>query len=222
MTRAFAAEFIGTTLLLAAVVGSGIMGERLAAGNIAVALLANALATGAALYVLILIFAPVSGAHFNPAVTLAFALRGELSASLAIGYGAAQFLGALAGVALAHLMFGLAIVQLSVTVRTGMDQWSAEVIATLGLVLTILGTINARRDAIPAAVGLYIFSAYWFTSSTSFANPAVTLARSITNTFAGIAPDGVFPFVVAQVVGALLALGVAGFLWPSHTKPKLA
>ena len=212
--RAVAAEFIGTAFLLAAVVGSGIMGERLAGGNVAIALLANALATGAALYVLILIFAPVSGAHFNPVVTLVFALRGELGAGHALGYGAAQFLGALIGVALAHLMFGLSIIQSSATVRGGIGQLSAEVIATFGLLLTILGTLSARREAIPAAVGFYIFSAYWFTSSTSFANPAVTVARAFTDTFAGIGPDGVLPFLAAQLAGGLLACGIAALLWP--------
>lgn len=213
MKRALTAEFVGTAFLLAAVVGSGIMGERLAAGNVAIALLANALATGAALYVLILIFAPVSGAHFNPVVTLVFTLRRELGASHALGYGAAQFLGALLGVALAHLMFGLAVFQSSATVRGGIGQLCAEVVATLGLLLTILGALNARREAIPAAVGLYIFAAYWFTSSTSFANPAVTVARSFTNTFAGIAPEGVLPFLAAQIVGGLLAFGIAALFW---------
>lgn len=203
-----AAEFIGTMLLLAAVVGSGIMGARLSGGNIAIALLANALATGAALYVLISIFGPVSGAHFNPAVTGVMLAGGEIDASLAVGYMLAQIGGGIAGVFLAHGMFDLALVQMSTTLRSSPGQWLSEVIATAGLVLTILSVRRHRPDALPVAIALYIVAAYWFTASTSFANPAVTLARALTDTFAGIRPADVPFFVVSQVAGAIL--GVLG------------
>ena len=203
-----AAEFIGTMLLLAAVVGSGIMGARLSGGNIAIALLANALATGAALYVLISIFGPVSGAHFNPAVTGVMLAGGEIDASLAAGYMLAQIGGGIAGVFLAHGMFDLALVQMSTTLRSSPGQWLSEVIATAGLVLTILSVRRHRPDALPVAIALYIVAAYWFTASTSFANPAVTLARALTDTFAGIRPADVPFFVVSQVAGAIL--GVLG------------
>lgn len=201
-----AAEFIGTMLLLAAVVGSGIMGARLSGGNIAIALLANALATGAALYVLINIFGPVSGAHFNPAVTGVMLGKGEIDASLAAGYVLAQIGGGIAGVLLAHGMFDLAFLQISTTVRSSPGQWLSEVVATAGLILTILSVRRHRSDALPMAIALYIVAAYWFTASTSFANPAVTLARALTDTFAGISPVDVAFFVMAQVAGA--ALGV--------------
>ena len=184
--RAFG-ELLGTAFLLAAVVGSGIMAQRLADGNVALALLCNALATGALLSVLILIFGPVSGAHFNPAVSLAFALRGELAWPVAALYIAAQLGGAVAGVWAAHLMFDLPVWQVSATVRTGAGQWLAEAIAAFGLLLTIFGCAS-RPGATAYAVGLYITAAYWFTASTSFANPAVTIARSLSDTFAGIAP----------------------------------
>ncbi len=214
MKRSLTAEFVGTALLLASVVGSGIMGERLAQGNVAIALLANALATGAALYVLINIFGPLSGAHFNPAVTLVALLRREIAAPAAAGWIGAQVAGALVGVGLAHLMFDLPIVQYSTTARSGLGQVSAEVIATCGLVLTIIGTLRASPTSVPAAVGCYIFAAYWFTSSTSFANPAVTLARSFTNTFSGIQAEGILPFVFAQLLGALIGFVLATVLWP--------
>lgn len=214
LLRRMVAEFLGTALLLATVVGSGIMGAKLAGGNIALALLGNTLPTGAILVVLILIFGPVSGAHFNPAVTLAFVSRRELPWRIALAYLAAQIAGAIAGAWTAHLMFELPVLQLSTTVRTGPGQWIAEAIATFGLLLTIFGCLGAARAAIPYAVGLYITAAYWFTASTSFANPAVTIARSLSDTFAGIAPGGVAAFIAAQLVGAALATLLAAWLWP--------
>ena len=210
--RAFA-EWLGTAFLLAAVVGSGIMAERLAGGNVALALLCNTIATGAILVVLILMFASVSGAHFNPAVTLAFALRGELAWTDAAIYIATQVAGAIIGVWIAHLMFGLPVLQISLTERGGAGQWLAEMVATFGLLLTIFGVASRAPAAVPYAVGLYITSAYWFTASTSFANPAVTIARSLSDTFAGIAPHGVPAFIAAQLVGAILAIPLASWLW---------
>jgi glycerol uptake facilitator-like aquaporin len=212
--RAFA-EALGTAFLLAAVVGSGIMAAKLAGGNGALALLCNTLATGAILVVLILTFGSISGAHFNPAVSIAFALRGELPPLATAVYIAAQLLGAIAGVWTAHLMFELPLWQFSVTVRTGPGQWLAESIATFGLLVTIFGCIARTPTAVPYAVGLYITSAYWFTASTSFANPAVTIARSLSDTFAGIAPAGVFAFVMAQLVGMVAAVSLARWLWRS-------
>jgi glycerol uptake facilitator-like aquaporin len=206
-------EWLGTAFLLAAVVGSGIMAQRLAGGNGAVALLCNTLPTGAILAVLILVFGPLSGAHLNPAVSLAFALRGALPWPTAAAYVAAQIFGGLAGVWTAHLMFELPLLQLSVTARTGPGQWFAEAVATFGLLLTILGCAARTPAAVPYAVGLYIVSAYWFTASTSFANPAVTVARALSDTFAGIAPAGVLAFIAAQIAGMLVALAVAGWLW---------
>lgn len=200
------AEFIGTGFLLAAVVGSGIMAEKLAGGNVAIALLGNTLPTGAILIVLITLFGPVSGAHFNPAVTTVFRLRGEISTADSLVFIAAQIAGGIAGVLAAHLMFGLDLFQLSQKVRTGPDQWFAEFVATFGLILTILGTLRFRADYVPAAVGLYITSAYWFTASTSFANPAVTIARSFSDTFAGILPGNMPMFILAQMVGAVVAM----------------
>lgn len=200
-----AAEFIGTALLLATVVGSGIMGDKLSGGNVGIALLANSLATGAILYVLITIFGPVSGAHFNPAVTMVMRLRGALTTAEAASFGLAQVIGGLAGVFAAHIMFDQAIFQVSTAVRTGPAQWFAEVVATFGLVLAILGAVRFKPEAVAATVGLYITAAYWFTASTSFANPAVTVARAFTNTFAGIAPGDTALFMVAQIGGALLA-----------------
>lgn len=205
MMRIFAAEAIGTALLLAVVVGSGIMGESLATGNTAVALLANSIATGAALVVLIWIFGPVSGAHFNPAVSLVFWRRQAFDAqSLAMRIGA-QIVGAIAGVLLAHAMFDMAVFQTGDKIRTGPGQWLSEGVATFGLILTILACVRRNPQAVAVAVGLYIASAYWFTASTSFANPAVTLARSLTTTFAGIRPVDVAPFIAAQLAGAWLA-----------------
>ncbi len=203
LTRRLVAEFIGTAMLLAAVVGSGIMAEKLSGGNTGVALLANSLATGAILFVLITIFGPISGAHFNPAVTLVVRMSDASSTADAAAYVAAQVAGGLTGVFAAHAMFDLALVQTSLTVRHGPGQWIAEAIATFGLILTILGTVRFRPDNVAAAVGLYIVSAYWFTASTSFANPAVTIARGFTNTFAGIAPSDVALFIAAQLIGAV-------------------
>jgi glycerol uptake facilitator-like aquaporin len=217
--RAFA-EGLGTAFLLAAVVGSGIMAAKLAGGNGALALLCNTLPTGAILVVLILTFGPLSGAHFNPAVSLAFALRGKLPWLIAGMYIAAQVVGAIAGVWAAHLMFDLPLWQLSITVRTGPGQWLAEAVATFGLVLTIFGCVARTPAAVPYAVGLYITAAYWFTASTSFANPAVTIGRSLSDTFAGIAPAGVVAFIAAQLVGMLAAVAVGRWLWPTATKGR--
>lgn len=208
------AEFLGTALLLATVIGSGIMGETLSGGNAAIALLGNTLATGAMLVVLILIFGPVSGAHFNPAVSLVFVMRGELAASALLPYLACQITGAIAGVWAAHVMFDLPVIQESLKQREGLAQMFSEGIATFGLVLAILGCVMRAPKAVAYAVGLYITAAYWFTASTSFANPAVTLARSLSDTFAGIAPSGVPGFVAAQIGGALMALLAARVLWP--------
>jgi glycerol uptake facilitator-like aquaporin len=206
------AEFIGTLLLLATVVGSGIMGETLAGGNTAIALLANTIATGAILVVLILMFGPLSGAHFNPAVTLAFLIRQEIQRSRAFLYVLVQVAGAITGVWIAHGMFEQEILQLSTTARTGAGQWFAEGVATFGLVGTILAVLRHRPDAVPFAVGLYITAAYWFTASTSFANPAVTIARGLTNTFSGIQPDHVLAFILAQITGAVFATWLMGYL----------
>jgi glycerol uptake facilitator-like aquaporin len=213
LAQRLAAEALGTAFLLATVIGSGIMAQRLSGGNQALALLGNTLPTGAILVVLILIFGPVSGAHFNPAVSLVFALRRELSWRDAAAYVATQLLGGLAGVWAAHLMFELPVWQISVTVRSGWSQWFAEFVATFGLLLTILGCVVRAPQAVAYAVGLYITAAYWFTASTSFANPAVTMARSLSDTFAGIAPGGAMAFVGAQIIGALAAMGLAGWLW---------
>jgi glycerol uptake facilitator-like aquaporin len=213
MARRIFAEWLGTAFLLAAVVGSGIMAERLAGGNAALALLCNTIPTGAILVVLILIFGPISGAHFNPAVSMAFALRSELPWPVAAGYIATQITGAIAGVWAAHLMFALPVLQFSLTSRAGAGQWLAEAVATFGLLLTIFGCAARTPSAIPYAVGLYITSAYWFTASTSFANPAVTVARSLSDTFAGIAPSGVAGFIVAQLMGMAAAVVVGKWLW---------
>jgi len=200
------AEFLGTAALLAIVVGSGHMGESLANGNAAVALLANSTATGLGLWVLIELFGPISGAHFNPAVSAAFAWHGELSGRDAAMYTSVQIAGAIFGVIVAHLMFDLAPIELGTKMRTGSGQWFSEVVATAGLLLTILLGLRARRGAVAALVGAYIACAYWFTASTSFANPAVTLARSLTDTFAGIRPHDVPAFVLAQLAGTIVAL----------------
>jgi glycerol uptake facilitator-like aquaporin len=210
--RAFC-EWLGTAFLLAAVVGSGIMAQKLAGGNGALALLCNTLPTGAILVVLILVFGPLSGAHFNPAVTIAFALRDGLPSSTAVAYIIAQVLGGIAGVWTAHLMFELPVWQFSITVRTGPGQWLAEAVATFGLLLTVFGCVRRRPDSVAYAVGLYITAAYWFTASTSFANPAVTVARSLSDTFAGIAPGGAPAFIVAQLAGALAAVVLSRWLW---------
>lgn len=209
--RRFAAEGAGTALLLAVVVGSGIMGERLAGGNVAIALLGNTIATGASLVVLIHIFNSVSGAHFNPAVTLMALLRRELPVRTALVHITAQLSGAIAGVLIAHLMFAEPVIQISTRHRDGLAQGFSELVATFGLIGTILGTERSRPAFTPVAVGLYITAAYWFTASTSFANPAVTLARSLSDTFAGIAPSSTPLFIAAQLAGT--ALAVAFFSW---------
>ena len=209
-------EWLGTAFLLAAVVGSGIMAQKLAGGNVALALLCNTLPTGAILVVLILVFGPLSGAHFNPAVSIALALRGEVPWSTAAVFIVAQILGAVGGVWIAHLMFDLPLWQISVTTRTGPGQWLAEAVATFGLVMTVFGCMARTPASVPYAVGLYITSAYWFTASTSFANPAVTIARSLSDTFAGIAPSGVAAFVVAQLAGMIAAVGLSQWLWASE------
>lgn len=211
------AEAIGTAFLLATVIGSGIMAQRLSGGNEALALLCNTLPTGAILTVLVLIFGPLSGAHFNPAVTLAFALRSELPWQMAVLYVAVQISGAVIGVWIAHLMFELPIWQFSTHIRTGPAQWLAEAVATFGLLLTIFGCVARAPGAVAYAVGLYITAAYWFTASTSFANPAVTIARALSDTFAGIAPAGVSAFVVAQIAGTLAAVAIGWWLWPALT-----
>jgi glycerol uptake facilitator-like aquaporin len=213
LARPLLAEALGTAFLLATVIGSGVMAFKLAGGNGAVALLCNTIPTGAILAVLIATFGPVSGAHFNPAVTLAFALRRELIWPTAAFYIVAQVAGGLVGVWAAHLMFELPVWQFSTTVRTGPGQWLAEAMATFGLLLTILGCLARTPAAIPSAVGLYITAAYWFTASTSFANPAVTVARAMSDTFAGIAPGGVLAFIAAQLVGMLAAVGLARWLF---------
>ena len=213
-------EGLGTAFLLATVIGSGVMAFKLAQGNGAIALLCNTIPTGAILTVLILAFGPVSGAHFNPAVTIAFALRRELSWQVTVLYIAVQVIGAIIGMWAAHVMFELTVWQFSTTLRTGTGQWFAEAVATFGLVVVIFGCLARNAAAVPYAVGLYITAAYWFTASTSFANPAVTLARALSDTFAGIAPAGVLPFVVAQIVGALAAIGLAGWLWPDPGRSR--
>lgn len=205
LSQKLSAEFFGTTFLLATVVGSGIMAETLAGGNVAIALLGNTIPTGAILIVLITLFGPISGAHFNPAVTLVFRLRGEITTKDSVAFIGAQIIGGVAGVFAAHLMFGSEVLQLSQKIRTGPDQWFAEFVATFGLILTILGTIRVKPDFVAPAVGLYITAAYWFTASTSFANPAVTIARSFSNTFAGIYPGHMPMFIVAQLIGAIAA-----------------
>jgi glycerol uptake facilitator-like aquaporin len=207
------AEGLGTAFLLAAVVGSGIMAAKLAGGNGALALLCNTLPTGAMLTVLILVFGPISGAHFNPAVSIAAALRGEMAAATAAMYCGVQVFGAVVGVFAAHAMFALPLWQVSANARTGAGQWFAEAVATFGLLLTIFGCGARTAAAVPYAVGLYITSAYWFTASTSFANPAVTLARALSDTFAGIAPAGAPPFIAAQLVGMLAAVALGRWLW---------
>ncbi len=209
LARRLAAEGLGTAGLLAVVVGSGIMGETLAGGNIAIALLGNTIATGAILVVLIIGFGPLSGAHFNPAVTLAFLIRREIGLRDASLYMLAQIAGGLVGMLAAHVMFELPLAQMSETARTGAAQWFAEFVATFGLVATILTTLRARPEAVAYTVGLFITAGYWFTASTSFANPAVTIARSFTNTFSGIAPAHAPGFILAQMMGA--AIVTAGF-----------
>jgi glycerol uptake facilitator-like aquaporin len=211
--RRIASETLGTAMLLSVIIGSGIMGERLAGGNVAISLLGNTLSTGAALVVLITIFGPISGAHFNPAVTFAMLLRREIGWKLALAYMVAQTIGAIIGVYAAHAMFGEVIQQISTKHRDGIALGFSEFVATFGLLATILGTNQFRPHFTPTAVGLYITSAYWFTASTSFANPAVTLARSLSDTFAGIAPQSAGAFIAAQMVASLVAVGFFGWLF---------
>jgi glycerol uptake facilitator-like aquaporin len=217
--RRLIAEALGTSLLLAAVVGSGVMAERLAGGNDAVALLCNTVATGAALVVLITVFAPLSGAHFNPAVTLYFAMRREIVWRDAAAYMAVQIAAAIAGVWLAHAMFGMPVIEVSQKLRDGPSQWLSEFVATFGLLLTIAGCAR-KPDTTPALVGLYISAAYWFTASTSFANPAVTLARSLTDSFAGIAPSSVPGFICGQLLAAIIAAPSMVYLFGSVESPR--
>jgi glycerol uptake facilitator-like aquaporin len=223
LTRRLVAEGLGTALLVAVVVGSGIMGQQLSAGNDAVALLGNTIATGAALIVLILIFGPISGAHFNPVVSLSFALQGELRWSDLLAYVPLQIIGGIGGTLLAHLMFGQSLLQASMHVRTGIGVWTGEIVATFALLATIIGCLRAQPPVVPYAVGLVITAGYWFTSSTSFANPAVTIARSLTDTFAGIRPADVPGFIVAQFVGAVAATFLFRWLWAAraHARPAV-
>lgn len=216
----YCAELIGTAFLLATVVGSGIMAENLAGGNVAIALLGNTIPTGAILVVLITMLGPISGAHFNPAVTMVFALKKEISISDSAIYIIVQIIGGILGVWAAHIMFDIDVMQFSEKLRTGHAQWFAEIVATFGLVFTILATLKSASHAVPMAVGLYITAAYWFTASTSFANPAVTIARGFSNTFAGINPEHIIGFIIAQLIGAVLALAVCTFLL--STKEKTA
>lgn len=218
MQKKLIAEFVGTMFLLATVVGSGIMGETLSSGNDALALWGNTAATGAILIVLIMVFGPFSGAHFNPAVTLVMLAKGEITAKESAAYIVTQIVAGVAGVILAHAMFDAELVQASLKARTGTGQWISEGVATFGLLMAILGCVRYRVEAVPYAVGLYITAGYWFTASTSFANPAVTIARSFTNTFSGIAANDVVPFIVCQLVGAYLAYGLFKFLGDPETK----
>ena len=222
LARRLAAEGVGAFLLFATVIGSGIMAENLSRGNDAVALLGNTIATGAILFVLITMLGPISGAHMNPAVSLVAAARRELRWGDAGAYVAVQIAFGILGAWAAHLMFDLPTLQLSVKARTGLGQWTGEAIATFGLILTILGTVRHRPAWVPASVALYIVAAYWFTSSTSFANPAITLARSLSNSFAGIAPHDVPPFIVAQLIGAAAGALLARFLFddPASDDPE--
>ncbi len=213
MIRKLFAEWLGSLFLLATVVGSGIMGERLSDGNTAIALLGNTIPTGAILVVLILIFAPISGAHFNPAVTLAFAIRKEITPPEAVLYVMVQIIGGILGVIIAHVMFDNPLIDLSNNQRTGTGQWLGEFVATFGLVATILGCLKTRPEAVPYAVGLFITAGYWFTSSTSFANPAVTIARGLTNTFTGIAPAHIPAFILAQLLAAIVATLIFQWLY---------
>jgi len=220
--RAVLAEMLGSMFMCATVIGSGIMAERLAGGNVAVALLGNTLATGAILFVLITMLGPVSGAHMNPAVTFVMRLRGHIRTDEALAYAAAQVAGGVLGAWLAHLMFGVPVLQLSTKLRDGAGQGVGEAVATFGLVLTIIGTGRMRPGSIAASVALYIVAAYWFTSSTSFANPAITIARSLSNSFAGIAPACVPAFITCQIVGAICAHFTSGFVFPAASKEESA
>lgn len=221
LSRKLLAEFVGTAALLAVIVGSGHMGEVLAQGNAAIALLANSIATGLILYVLITIFAPISGAHFNPAVSLTLALHRAVRRRELLAYVPVQIAGAVAGVVLAHVMFGLDPVVLGVKARSGYGIWLSEAVATLGLLLTILLGHRAKAAEVPALIGAYIAAGYWFTASTAFANPAVTIARALTNTFAGIRPVDVPGFIAAELVGVLIALPLAAVLAGRSRKDRL-
>jgi glycerol uptake facilitator-like aquaporin len=221
LRRRSIAELLGTALLTGCVIGSGIMGERLSGGNAAIALLGNTLATGAILVVLIEVFGPVSGANFNPVVSLVFALQKELAWPDFAAYAAAQFTGGIAGALLAHFMFGLRLIQVSTHARTGIGMWTGEIVATFGLLLTILGCLRSRPQIISFAVAAFISAGYWFTSSTSFANPAVTIGRALTDTFSGIRPGDVIFFVIAQVLGALLSTAAVRWLW-SNSVPLVS
>jgi glycerol uptake facilitator-like aquaporin len=218
LRRKLAAEFLGAALLLAIVVGSGIMAERLAGGNVAIALLANTLATGAGLFALILLFGPVSGAHFNPVVTMAALFFGQLDRRTALLYVGVQVIGAFAGVAAAHGMFDMTLFSASQHVRTGLPQWWSEAIATFGLLGVIIGCSRTQPERTPAAVACYIMAAYWFTASTSFANPAVTLARAASDSFSGIRPQDIPGFIVAQLLGAACAAVLFGWLFQPQSK----
>ncbi len=218
MIRKLFAEWLGTFSLLATVIGSGIMAERLAGENIAIALLGNTIPTGCILVVLIMVFGPISGAHFNPAVTLTFAIRKEITVRDSFLYVLAQIFGGISGVLIAHVMFDNLLIDPSTTVRTGLGQWVGEFVATFGLIGTILGCQKARPEAVPFAVGLYITAAYWFTSSTSFANPAVTIARSFSDTFAGIQPENIAAFIAVQLVAAVLATVFFNWLLDENSK----
>ena len=217
--QVYAAETLGTAILLATVVGSGIMAENLADGNVAIALLGNTIPTGAILVVLITILGPISGAHFNPAVSLAMVLTGRMPWARLIPFAACQIIGAIIGVWIAHAMFDLSIFQFSTKLRWGTGQWVAEAVATFGLLLTIFGGLRYNPAAIPVSVGLYITAAYWFTASTSFANPAVTIARALTDTFSGIVPAAMLPFIAAQIVGALGATYLCRWLFADERSP---
>jgi glycerol uptake facilitator-like aquaporin len=219
LARRLVAEFMGTAFLLVAVVGSGIMGERLAGGNVAIALLANSLATGAALIALILTFGPISGAHFNPAVSVALAARGDLPWENALYYSIFQVIGAILGVAAAHAMFGLPLIEFSAKARSGVELMWAEFVATFGLLAVIVSGVRFRPEAIPYAVAAYITGAYWFTASTSFANPAVTMAREFTNSFSGIRQEDVPGFLIAQAMATFAAVGLFAWLLPPITPP---
>lgn len=216
--RSYIAEFIGTALLLAIVAGSGIMGETLGAGNAAVALLGNSIATGAGLYALIVLLGPISGAHFNPVVTLMFWKLGHLDLKKMLGYWACQFTGAISGIWLTHIMFSLPLIQESTKVRTGLGIWVSELVSTLVLLAVIYIGDKQSKDRVPMLVALTVTAGYWFTSSTFFSNPAVAVARSFTNTFVGIAPSSVIGFVVAEVVAALLILGILALVAPKDSK----
>jgi glycerol uptake facilitator-like aquaporin len=216
LVRRLAAEAVGSFLLFAAVIGSGVMAEALAGGNVAMALLANTMATGAMLFVLIAMLGPVSGAHFNPAVSAVMAARGELPKRELVPFVFAQLAGGLLGAFAVHVMFDLPVLQFSAKARAGIGQWTGELIATAGLILTIIGTLKHRREWVAPSVALYIVAAYWFTSSTSFANPAITVVRSLSDSFAGIAPGNVPGFIAAQAVGALVGALLGGVLFPRN------